>query len=476
MLKKRANYNSNISIPKKHLGSYRDPTGNIFLYGERILRTVNPVAREQYEFIRDTKLMSDSMQAGFLITTGELPRNEIPVQLLEKSYVLEHEVVQHISYPYEWSFSQLKSAALHHLNFQLFLLERGAVLSDATAYNVQFIGTKPIFIDLLSIVKYQVGQYWTGYRQFCEQFLNPLVLRSARGVTHNQWYRGGLEGITTIDLCALLSFRDKLSWKVLSHVVLQAKFDRAALKNPDETTARAKNSKSFSKLAYRGFLSQLQKWISRLHPKDTGKTVWGDYAANNAYESEEAKNKRRLVVEFAQRHKPQKCIDLGCNTGDYSLAVIEGGAEYVVGYDFDHSAIDFAFSRAEQDHAPFLPLWLDASNPSPAQGWMQTERLDFFSRNQANAVLALAFEHHLAIGKNIPIEEVVQWIVSLAPVGLIEFVPKNDETIQKMLALREDIFPHYNQSLFELSLSRVCKVVSKNIISKSGRVLYEYSR
>ena len=121
MLKERANYNSNISILKKNLGSYRDPAGNIFLYGERILRTVNPVAREQYEFIRDTKLMSDSMQAGFLITTRELPRDEIPEQLLEKSYVLEHEVVQQISYPYEWSFSQLKSAALHHLKFHLLM-------------------------------------------------------------------------------------------------------------------------------------------------------------------------------------------------------------------------------------------------------------------------------------------------------------------------------------------------------------------
>jgi ribosomal protein L11 methylase PrmA len=169
-------------------------------------------------------------------------------------------------------------------------------------------------------------------------------------------------------------------------------------------------------------------------------------------------------------------IDLGCNTGDYSVAALEGGAEYIIGFDFDQTAVDIAFSRSKQDNLNFLPLWLDAANPSPNQGWRQSERRGFAERANADALIALAFEHHLAIGRNVPLVDVVNWLVSLAPVGIIEFVPKADSTVQKMLALREDIFPDYNEAAFEAAIQRKAKIVGKQVISESGRTLYRYDR
>jgi ribosomal protein L11 methylase PrmA len=169
-------------------------------------------------------------------------------------------------------------------------------------------------------------------------------------------------------------------------------------------------------------------------------------------------------------------IDLGCNTGDYSVAALKGGAEYIIGFDFDQTAVDIAFSRSKQDSLNFLPLWLDAANPSPNQGWRQSERRGFAERANADALIALAFEHHLAIGRNVPLVDVVDWLVGLAPVGIIEFVPKADSTVQKMLALREDIFPDYNEATFEAAIQRKAKIVGKQVISESGRTLYRYDR
>ena len=121
-------------------------------------------------------------------------------------------------------------------------------------------------------------------------------------------------------------------------------------------------------------------------------------------------------------------------------------------------------------------MYFDASNPSSNIGWYQNERKGFIERANFDALIALAFEHHLAIGKNIPLQDVVKWIVSLAPKGLIEFVPKEDETIKKMLEFKGDIFPDYSQANFERFLLENSEIISKGIVSESGRIIYEYKR
>ncbi|MBF0191387.1 MAG: 50S ribosomal protein L11 methyltransferase [Magnetococcales bacterium] len=382
-----------------------------------------------------------------------------------------------MSYPYEWSFAQLKAAALLHLDFQRFLLEKNAILTDATAYNVQFIGSKPVFIDALSLAAYQEGQFWLAHGQFCEQFLNPLLLRAKKGVPHNAWYRGTLTGISTPDLNALLSLGDKFSWNVFSQVVLPTWLERKTLNHPQAAHARINQKKNFSKTAYRGFLTLLRDWIATLVPRDTGKSVWEEYAHTNVYSETDAAIKGRVVETFANQWKPALLIDLGCNVGDYSLAALKGGADYVVGFDFDHKAVELAYERARLSSSRFLPLSFDATNPSPDTGWRQREREGFEQRSKrADALIALAFVHHLAIGKNIPLDQAVEMLVSLAPRGLIEFVQKDDETIRTMLAIRADIFPHYTPEAFTAALEKRAKIVAATVVSHSGRTIYEYDR
>lgn len=433
-----------------------------------------PSAAQSYEFCRDQGILAAAVEAGYLVATEETTTDGLPVQ--GAAYVLEHERIDYVSFPYEWGFSQLKAAALHHLDFQLWLLDRGAALSDASAYNVQFAGPRPVFIDALSMVPYQPGQHWAGYRQFCEQFLNPLLLRALRGVAHNTWFRGNLEGIPIEDLAAILRLRDRLSLNVLVHVVLHARLQRKARENPQAAQARASAARKLSKRAFQGLLRNLRNWIARLRPKGAGATTWADYATHNTYDSEEARAKAAVIANFVSREKPAAVMDLGCNTGDYSVVALENGARRVVGFDFDQSTVDVAFDRAQAGKLTFLPLWLDAANPSPSIGWQQGERPGFIERADADAVLALAFEHHLAIGRNIPLAQVVDWIVSIAPKGVIEFVPKDDETVRFMLAGREDIFADYDEESFRFALEARAKVTGRTVVSASGRVIYSYAR
>ena len=457
-------------------GSFRDPAGSVYEADGRIFRTINEIAREQYETVCDSASLDEAVRKGYLIDYSELDKKDWPVGLSEAAYVVEHPRIPYISYPYEWSFSLLKAAAIHHLNFQIDMLDRDISFSDATAYNIQFIGPRPVFIDMLSLRPYRPGEFWLGHRQFCEQFLNPLLLRALIGISHNAWYRGALEGIPTLDIARQLPLTKTISWNVFSHVVLQAKLERGALNSPKQAVEKARSSRKFSKSAYMGFLIQLRNWITKLRPLGTGKTVWGDYANSHTYSSDEASQKAQFVREFAAATKPKTIVDIGCNTGDYTMAALEGGAEYVIGFDFDQNALDLAYSRAVDQDLPFLPLWLDASNPSPDQGWQQLERKGFEKRTRSDAVLALAFEHHLAIAKNIPLAGVIDWLVGIAPTGVIEFVPKNDSTVKEMLALRDDIFADYSRENFEALLSHRSRIVRRSVVSESGRTLFWFDR
>ena len=327
-------------------------------------------------------------------------------------------------FPYEWPFSVLKAAALLHLDLHLDLLERGVTLSDASAYNVQFRGARPLFIDILSLRRYREGEYWVGHRQFCEQFLNPLLLRALLGVPHNAWYRGSLEGLSASELTRLLPVHRKLSWNVMSHVVLQAKLDRKATREPERSIDKIREGR-LSKTAFCGLLTQLRGWIARLQPADTGPTTWSDYADTHTYGSDEEAAKRRFVAEFVQQAKPRLLFDLGCNVGDYAVLALEAGARR------HRLRLRPAGpgDRLRTGHKPdlsLLPLFLDAANPSPDQGWQQAERAGFAQRARADALLALAFEHHLAIGRNVPLAQLLPWLTGLAPAGVIEFVPKSD--------------------------------------------------
>ncbi|KKJ78370.1 hypothetical protein WH95_03505 [Kiloniella litopenaei] len=457
-------------------GSFRDPAGQVHEIDGRIFRTVTPYGAPAFAKVHATNFLNDLVKTGDLVPYEIVQDPKIIELFPQAEYVLEHKRLNYISYPYEWSFNLLKEAALLHLSIAIQALDKDIVLTDASAYNIQFIGPKPIFIDHLSFKPYTDREYWVGHRQFCEQFLNPLLLRAKLDVPHNSWFRGTQEGITNEDLSKLLGFHQKLSLNVLSHVVLPARFQTRARNTQRTDTKKISERKGIAKTTYNSLLVQLKKWISTLRPRNTHNSTWGNYAEDNTYNDEENRLKADFITEFIQSTNPDLIYDIGCNSGAFSEVALKAGARQSIGFDFDKIAIDKAFKRATDKSLNLLPLYLDAANPSPNQGWKQSERVGFVERAKPDAILALAFEHHLAIGKNIPLQQVIQWLVSLAPNGIIEFVDKSDPTVQTMLSMREDIFPNYTPSAFESALSDCTTIVNTREITKDGRTLYWYKR
>jgi len=452
-------------------GSFRDPSGRVHRAGDRIFRTIGVKAAANYEAARDRGVLSKYVDRKILIDSREIDAAELGLAGPSIAHVVEHPKLPFVSYPYEWSFALLKASALFHLDFQCELLDDGFVLSDASAYNVQFDGARPLFIDLLSIRKYRDGEYWLAHNQFCEQFLNPILMWSYIGVPPNDWFRGRLEGIPSDAISRMLPAYRKLSFRMISHVVGPARLQARSERRHTAEAVRRPLPRS----AYRALLTHLRRWIQSLQPAGSD-TQWQDYEEFHSYSENEEQAKKEFVSQFVADAKPGVLWDMGCNTGAYSEIALRARAGKVIGFDYDHGALDRAVARARREKLDLLPLYLDGANPSPDQGWAQRERMGLTGRSNADALIALAFIHHLVIGRNIPLDDAVDWLTSFAKRGLIEFVQKDDPTVRDMLALREDIFDEYDERAFLHALESRATIIATRRNPDNGRLLAVYER
>lgn len=468
--------------PLTDSGSFRDPSGHVFEIDGEIYRTINEPARQYYEQLRDQDYLQSLIKQGWLIATHDVDKSTLPCVFSDTTaYVVGHERIPFISYPYEWGFSALKKAALFHLDFHLKLLVDGFTLTDGTAYNVQFRGTTPVFIDLLSIRPYREGEYWLAHRQFCESFITPLLLRTRWGIPHNGWYRGNLEGIPIDDIYKMLPKTAWLSWNLLFHIIAQAKLQKKTINTSviDTDNHDIRQTKSPTRpmplAAYQRMLTGMRKWVAGMQPKGSkDRSVWQDYTTENTYNRVAESTKKTFISQFINREKPAMVWDFGCNTGEYSELAIQRSECRVIGFDIDQNAVDSAFLRAEKHNLPFQPLYFDAANTSPSQGWRQTERKGLSERGNPDALFALAFIHHLAIAKNIPLPQIVHWLLDFADTGVIEFVEKDDPTAAFMLANREDIFDDYTKENFIAILASRATITDKVDVPNTKRTLFSY--
>jgi len=443
--------------------SFRDPSGSLFVRDGVLYRRVNRVYQEHYDHLMRSGLYDALVQAGLLV-----PHEEVDLELTEPGVyrVIKPEPIAFISYPYEWCFSQLQDAALATLAIQETALDHGMCLKDASAYNIQFRSGKPTLIDTLSFERYQPGRPWVAYRQFCQHFLAPLALMAYADARLGQLLRVHIDGIP-LDLASrLLPRRSRLSPSLYVHLHLHARVQQRFAERTVDTKRR-----QVSPAALRGLVGMLKSLVGRLKWKPGG-TAWSDYYHQTNYSPEAARDKRRLVEAFVDAVAPKTVWDLGANVGLYSRIASDRGIR-TIAFDADPAAVEKNYLQCrEAGEANLLPLVLDLTNPSPAIGWANEERMSLSARGPADLVLALALAHHLAIGNNVPFASIARFLASVCEALIIEFVPKSDSQVQRMLASREDVFADYGVEAFERGFGAHFAIASCQPIAASTRVLY----
>jgi hypothetical protein len=446
--------------------SFRDPSGFLFTDGETLYRQVNQIYASNYDRLMESGLYDKLVKAGLLIQHQEVEQVRAQGDAVYK--ILQPELVPFISYPYEWSFSQYKDAALATLSLQRRALKLGMSLKDASAYNIQFVHGKPVLIDTLSFEEYQEGQPWVAYKQFCQHFLAPLALMALKDVRLSQLMRVYIDGIP-LDLASqMLPGSTRLNFGLLTHIHIHAgaqkRFADAEIEQPKERSGMSKQSLV-------GLIESLQGTVKKLTWK-AGGTEWGNYYDITNYSDAAFEHKKEMIAGWVERVKPEMVWDLGANNGEFSRIASERGI-YSVSSDIDPAAVEQNYQRVRREkEINLLPLLLDLTNPSPALGWANSERNSFGQRGPVDMVFALALIHHLAISNNVPLQRIAEYFSALGKWLVIEFVPKSDSQVQKLLKSRKDIFEQYTKEGFEQAFARYYNIQEQIPVRESERILY----
>ncbi|MGI5923538.1 MAG: SAM-dependent methyltransferase [Lentisphaeria bacterium] len=427
-------------------GSFRDPNGHVFWLDGLPYRSVTASGKDDMELLQQSGLADELCADGRLVpfsVDGAMPDGAMRLKLSPLPW---------ISYPYEWCFEQLQDAATLTLDVMLAALARDMMLKDASAFNVAWRGGRPIFLDHGSFTRYINDRPWPAYRQFCEHFLAPLAVISRNDALLGMISRCFLDGIP-LDLASqLLPWTSWLRPSMLMHIHLHAKMQRrfadSARKKSGKSVTMPKNSLLAMLENLRGAVRSLRSPVPQ--------SAWHDYYHDTNYNEKAFADKHRLVAQACGELAPTaRVIDLGANNGEFSRIAAQHAA-LVVAADMDHGAVAGLYrSIRGQADSRIYPLVQNLDNPTPGLGLFNSERRSFLERCRGDLAMGLALIHHLRIGSNWPLAHITRLFAQCADTAIVEFVPKDDGQVQRLLHSRPDIYPDW-------TLEQVCQAFAQS--------------
>jgi len=444
-------------------GSFRDPEGRVFYANGEVRRVLSQAGLDDFEALVASGLLDDPR----IVATERV--DDPPPDLLAHDAValLRHESIPFVSYPYEWTFSMLRDAALLQLDLLLSALEHDLMLKDASPYNVQFRGARPVFIDVGAFERLRPEELWVGYRQFSMLYLYPLLLQALKGIDFRTWLRGSIDGISPVEMRGLMCFRERFRRGLATSVFLHARLERGA-----RAGAARRARASVGKPVIQANVRKMRKLVARLDWRPP-EGIWTRYGEENTYTETDARRKEEFVRQVAALRSARLAWDLGANNGRYSRVVAEH-AHYVVALDADRGPVELLYRdlRAAGDER-ILPLATSVTDPSPALGWRGRERRPLLERGRPDLVLALALVHHVSIAGNVPLREFVNWLAELGAPLVIEFPTRDDPMVQTLLApKRAGLHPDYQLDVFERHLGECFDVRRREQLGSGTRALF----
>jgi len=456
-------------------GSFRDRTSRVFYVSGHIYRGLSRQAADDWAALSATRFFQRYVSDGRIVRTEpvETPDGLDKAQVGNWAAFLKHQAIPFISYPYEWCFGMLKDAALLQLDLLLAALDENLTLKDASAFNFQWVGSRPVFIDIPSFERLKPGEPWAGYRQFCQLFLYPLLLQAYKDIPFQPWLRGRIDGIEPEQCRNLMSAGDLLRPGVLVDVYLHAKAHSGYADTRRDIKSEIRSA-GFNKDLIVANVNRLKKIVGGLRWK-RDKTEWSDYSSIHSYTDRDYEKKAEFVRKVAQSHPWHLVWDLGCNVGSFSKIAAEN-ADSVVAIDLDPLSIERLYQELKaKNDTKILPLIGNVADPSPDLGWRGLERRSLFKRGNPDLMLCLALIHHVVISANVPLKEFIDWLADLGGDLVIEFVTRQDPMVQTLLRNKVDNYADYDQEFFEQCLRQAFDVAHQEMLESGTRVLY-YAR
>ena len=449
--------------------TFRDPAGSVEIRPDGAYRSIrSPFDVEILEFLA-------LPMASALVADGRLVASEVVTRDSDtETLVLRHPRISFQSYPWEWPPALWLAAAELTLNLCSDLIKQGWLLKDATPLNVLFRGMEPVFVDVLSIERATSDlPIWMAYGQFVRTFLLPMLAHSQLGwpLQVSLTRRDGYE---PEEIFAALSWPARLRQPALSAVTLPSLLAGKAKDNSSLAARRVKDPD----LAKQIILKTLNRLLSRMRQVAPAyrSSTWTDYAETATHYNEDDHSRKRAFVAGAlAASNPSRVLDVGCNTGVYSLLAADAGAE-VVSIDTDLQTVDRLCAKLKGSGKNILPLCVDLAYPTPAVGWENSETASFLSRcsGHFDTVMMLAVIHHLLLHSQVPMDRIASLCSNLTTENLIlEWVPPTDVKFRELLRGRDDIYSQITEALFREAFGRYFSIISERKL-ENGRVLFHW--
>lgn len=422
----------------------------------RVFRALSPEALTAWNNCAARPGFARWLQDGTIIATRAVSYGELPVEGRppEQDWAgyLEHAVVPVITYPYEWSFGMLQQAALLHLELLQEALRDGCILKDATPYNIQFVGSRPVYIDVASWIPYANGEPWAAYGQFCSLFLYPLLLQSCRHLDFQIVLRGTMEGLTPEQMRRLCGWAWIFRPGIFTHVLLHA-FLNVMWQHDPAVRGSSHRPRGFSAELILANVTRLTRLVHSLRWQPRA-SAWMSYDDTSEAVARDSRVKEELVARIAGQRHWKVVWDLGCHRGRYSR-LCASSADCVLAIDQDHATIERLYQQLKQEHdSRIVPLVMNLAQPSPDWGWRGRERRRLEERARPELVVALAVIHHLVLTSQIPLADVLAWLGSLEATVILEFVDETDPQVQGLRACQSSGHHAYNLAEFRRLLPR----------------------
>lgn len=444
-------------------GSFRDPASRVYLEDDHVVRVLDQRGLEAWRALSVSRFFSRAVDEGQVVASTEIEGFE------EGPGALRHPRLPVITYPYEWTFSMLKDAAILQLDLLAEALADGITIKDATPFNIQFSGGKPVFIDIGSFEPYRKGEPWIGYRQFTRQFLFPLMLRAWVGIPHQIWLRGDMEGPTAAQMKQLLSAGKRMKPSALMHVSLQARMEE---KMSGESVRDDLAEAGFNAEMILANVRKLRSLVKSL-TWDPDIEGWSEYHSCT-HVGRDRETKGQFLRTVLERHRAKLVADLGANDGYFSAIAAEAGT-HAVAIDGDEPVLDDLYRRSAGKDISVVVS--DLTNPSPGQGWAGKERPALFTRVRPDLIVAYGLIHHLIYTASVPPAEVAAWLRSFeAPVAL-EFVAPEDPMVKQLTAnkLKDELHAGRTETEFRSLIEPMFEIVSELPLEGGTRFLFELS-
>lgn len=456
---------------KEDDASFKDYSAKVFFEDNKVIRAIKKEANPTLVNFLNSSFFKEengkSLVNSNIINSKEFKKIE---QLSNYNLFLEHEFINFISYPYEWSFAFLKKAALFHLDLHIKSLKNNYDLRDSSAFNVQFKKGNPIFIDITSFKECDKNSIWVGYKQFCEEFLNPLVVQYYNKIEFNNIYKGNYHGIEIPITSKILPLKSYFNFFTLINIHLHGKL---IVNQKSKSKIHKKKKRIITKNNLISLLSSFKNFISKLENRNT--SFWKDYTPEQNYSNIGFKEKERILINFINQHNVKRGVDIGCNTGHYSELALNNRCCFMLGLDNDLGALDIASQRVFEKKINLLPIYYDVKNPTPSIGFNLKERKSIDERlKNFDFVICFALLHHIVISNNIPLLKFLDWLIKFFPKGLIEFVPIEDPMVINLMQNREDQFQDYKIELIVKFLKEKSKNYKIDQIANSNRKIISY--